>query len=191
MTKHHNSATLRPNTKLSCLSMENKKNEAEVREVIVHDLTQARTFQLKGEAGFKIRSLKQKVGDVSFQINEEASITATATTFKLATEIDEVQIVVPTSGKWMMTYPDTFEFEADEPGVADLKVIINRQPPEQKRERRPRINRDGNPHERSYRPREERTYRPREERSYRSREESPLDHIQIVSGRKYNSEEKY
>ena len=171
--------------------MDRKKAEVEVREVIVHDLTQARTFQLKGEAGFKIRSLKQKVGDVSFQINEETSITATATTFKLATEIDEVQIVVPTSGKWMMTYPDTFEFEADESGVAELKVIINRQPPEQRRERRPRINRDGNPHERTYRPREERPYRPREERSYRSREESPLDHIQIVSGRKYNSEEKY
>ena len=163
--------------------MESNKAEAKVREVIVHDLTQARTFQLKGEAGFKIRSLKQKVGDVSFQINEEASITATATTFKLATEIDEVQIVVPTSGKWMMTYPDTFEFEADESGVAELKVIINRQPPEQKRERRPRINRE----ERTYRPREERPYRPREERSYRSREESPLDHIQVVSGRKDSS----
>ena len=163
--------------------MESNKAEAKVREVIVHDLTQARTFQLKGEAGFKIRSLKQKVGDVSFQINEETSITATATTFKLATEIDEVQIVVPTSGKWMMTYPDTFEFEADESGVAELKVIINRQPPEQKRERRPRINRE----ERTYRPREERPYRPREERSYRSREESPLDHIQVVSGRKDSS----
>ena len=163
--------------------MESNKAEAKVREIIVHDLTQARTFQLKGEAGFKIRSLKQKVGDVSFQINEETSITATATTFKLATEIDEVQIVVPTSGKWMMTYPDTFEFEADESGVAELKVIINRQPPEQKRERRPRINRE----ERTYRPREERPYRPREERSYRSREESPLDHIQVVSGRKDSS----
>jgi hypothetical protein len=163
--------------------MENKKSEAEVREVIVHDLTQARTFQLKGEAGFKIRSLKQKVGDVSFQINEETSITTTATTFKLATEIDEVRIVVPTSGKWMMTYPDTFEFEADESGVADLKVIINRQPPEQRRERRPRINRE----ERTYRQREERPYRHREERSYRSREESPLDHIQVVSGRKDSS----
>ena len=163
--------------------MDRKKSEAEVREVIVHDLTQARTFQLKGEAGFKIRSLKQKVGDVSFQINEETSITATATTFKLATEIDEVQIVVPTSGKWMMTYPDTFEFEADESGVAELKVIINRQPPEQRRERRPRINRE----ERTYRQREERPYRHREERSYRSREESPLDHIQVVSGRKDSS----
>ena len=66
--------------------MEEKKKEVETREVIVHDLTKARTFELKGEAGFKIKSLKQKVSDVEFK-NGETSITATATTFRLATEL--------------------------------------------------------------------------------------------------------
>ena len=55
--------------------MENKKPEAKVREEIVHDLSKAKTFTIKGEPGFKIQSLKQKVGDVSFIIDENASAT--------------------------------------------------------------------------------------------------------------------
>ena len=152
------------------MTMENNKKEVETREVIVHDLTKARTFELKGEAGFKIKSLKQKVSDVQFQTGE-TSITATATTFRLATELGSIQIIIPTIGKWMMSYPDTFEFEADEPGVAEMKVLISRQPPVEKREKRPRIRKDDKPYE----------------KSYRHRDERPIDSLRPVSGRKpYN-----
>ena len=162
--------------------MDTKKTEAKVREIFVHDLTKPKTFTLKGEAGFKIKSLKQKVGEVASLIGEdvtpcaENTITATATTFMLATKIDELQVVIPTPGKWMLTYPDTFEFEADESGVADFKVIIDRQP--QERQRRPRINRDGQSSERTYRPRDSRPYRQSDE----------LSSLHLVSGKDFPKE---
>ena len=151
--------------------MEKKKPEDKIRVEYIHDLSKAKTFTLKGEPGFKIQSLKQKVADESFLIDENAepspenTITTTATTLKLATQIDRIQVVIPADGKWMMTYPDTFEFYTADASIADFKVIIMRQEPSQMRERRPRINRGDRPYERSYRSRENRPYRQSDELS--------------------------
>lgn len=166
--------------------MENKKPEAKVREEIVHDLSKAKTFTLKGEPGFKIQSLKQKVADVSFIIDENAepspenTITTTATTLKLATQIDRIQVVIPADGKWMMTYPDTFEFYTADASIAEFKVIIMRQEPRPMRERRPRINREERPYTRS-------SYRSRENRPYRQSDEiSSLNHVSGKDVKKEN-----
>lgn len=120
--------------------MDRYKTEVKVREEIVHDLTKSKTFYLDGEAGWKIKKLKQKVGDVSFPLdgNAENVVTTLATTFILSTKIARLSVIIPCKGKWMMTYHDTFEFKADVPGVAEFKVIIWRKEPNPNRQRNSR-----------------------------------------------------
>ena len=96
-----------------------------VREFFVQDLSIPRNFELRGEAGWKIKSLKQKVGEFEYPV-EDGVDSDTSTELILKTAIDGIRVLIPTKGRWMKTFTDTFVFEAETPGVAEFKVIIAR-----------------------------------------------------------------
>ena len=101
------------------------QKKIKVKEFFVQDLTIPRNFELRGEAGWRIKSLKQKVGDFEFPVEDGIDCT-TSTELILKTELEGIRIVVPTKGRWMKTFTDTFVFETDTPGVAEFKVFIMR-----------------------------------------------------------------
>jgi hypothetical protein len=103
-----------------------------VKEFFVQDLSVPRNFELRGEAGWRIKSLKQKVGDFEFLVEDGIDCT-TSTELILKTELEGIRIVIATKGRWMKTFTDTFVFETDTPGVAEFKVFIMRKEAHHKR----------------------------------------------------------
>lgn len=115
---------------------ENRVNGTqEVREFIVSDLATTRRFEVVGEPGWRIKSLKQKIAEYEFPVSD-GTMTTTGTSFTLKTEKDAIRVVLPTRGRWMKTFTDCFEFFAEQDGVAEFKVIINRPPLREKRQMR-------------------------------------------------------
>ena len=104
----------------------------DVREFFVEDLKTTRRFSISAEAGWKFKSLKQKVGEFEFPACD-GTMNTIGTELVLKTEIDAIRVLIPTKGRWMLTYKDTFEFTPDTGDTAEFKVIVNRASPRGKR----------------------------------------------------------
>ena len=104
--------------------MRNQKAQ-EVREFFVEDLKTTRRFEVIGEPGWRIKSLKQKVREMEFPVCD-GTMSTVGTEFTLKTERDAIRVKIPAKGRWMKTFTDCFEFFPESGDVAEFKVIISR-----------------------------------------------------------------
>ena len=99
--------------------------DLKIREIFVENLLASRTISLRAEAGYRLKSLKQRVSEFEFPV-EDGIDKGVATELVIKSELEGLRVLIPTKGKWMKTFTDTFVFQPDAPGVGEFKIVILR-----------------------------------------------------------------